>query len=183
MTDSVGVWRDEDGVLHTVDLDVQDALRVLPPDVIRLVARRVLKPVTSEAADEWFRFDADVADASDAVMEEALTAPAGVVPVLPSVGDEPDSSDALEVPADSELQSMLAELLAQETLAERVVRLQALRALMDEWVAVTGDVEKLVGHLVLQHRQEISSAEAEAEYLLERHFLLHEEGLSPGHDI
>ncbi len=184
MQDEIRVWKDEGGVLHTLDYGFEDAIRVLPAHTLKVLAQQLLSPVTAEGVDDWFAFEADLVEAAEAVLEQAASAPTDLIPVLPD-RDEPNAVDeeASEAgrPVPDRLSQVLRDLQAVSSIAEQVVQVQAIRTIADEWIALTGDTEKLVGHLVLEHGQMTGATSVDQDGLVRWHFELHASGLVPGH--
>ena len=173
MTDEpdLAVWRDAAGTVHSVAGD-----EALPGDV-----EAVLVDYLAVGADEAFERAEPLARLLASWFEDAIAeaAASDEVPDGPacdeSSSDPPPSVDATVVRA-------LERLRRAPSVADRLDLTEAASRLVDDWERYSIDVEKLVGHLLLEHGEAVPTGtsmvadrdvDLDHDELIARHAVLH----------
>ncbi len=157
-------WRDEEGVLHTVEYVDEDPVERLPNALVDALATHLLdEPI--EDPSEWLALDGFLEREIDA----STLADASIV-AGSSEGEE-----------SSVLVDQLRLALTGLDNEDRILLLDAVRTLLQTWVDLVGDVEKLAGHLLVTHLERVD-VPVKHGLLIARHYALHKATGGWGHD-
>lgn len=158
------------------DGDITLIKEALPSRMVEYLARVLLGPPQKYALDEWAALDLLLE--RRATKAKRLERQSGArcrdmnvgtpgSPRIPSITEQEDMATFAES-LDAVLHSFRAE--------EQLRLLLALQALKDHWVALTGDPERLTGHLMLAHGADVEAASLDADRLILAHYRSHGSG-------